>query len=123
MGLVLDGTFNATEGMLEVVRAGKITPHILNQIQAISDRAIKGNQEPKSTLDEIVDLLPVGLAAPIKKLGASNPLVTILVILAVANSVGFLQTNLTSVYRNLVPTDPQSHPTLEASPQQSARDR
>lgn len=106
MGRVMDGTFDALNGLLSIRDAGPVSRSVLQKVREIAERAAAGNVDPASALDQITDLLPPGSAAAIKKLGAKNPLVAILIVLAFIYYMSGIVNNLTTGYRNIFPSAP-----------------
>jgi hypothetical protein len=108
MGRIMDGTFDIIEGILNLKNAGPVSQEVLAKIKALAQNAESGNTDPKVALDEIAEFLPRDSAAAIKKLGAQNPLVAILILLAIVNGLAGSVGGLVTAYRTLNPSAPIS---------------
>jgi hypothetical protein len=120
LGLVVDGTFEAIGGALQIKRAGPVTQLLLSRIEALGEDVKRGKITPSSALDDILELLPEELAAPIKKVGAKHPALAIYIVClviigltaAAATQVASAFNEIARAYSFISPASPSPLPSI-----------
>jgi hypothetical protein len=111
-GMVLDGTFEAYQGALNIKRAGKVTMAVLARIRQLAAEAQAGKKDHREALDEALELLPPETAAAVAKLGLTNPLAVLLLILTVLVPISEIASNVATTIQATRPNDPASNTTI-----------
>ncbi|BBU61826.1 hypothetical protein MSC49_17610 [Methylosinus sp. C49] len=106
MGVIMDGTFDIADGAMRILRSGRVTQEVIDRLRKLAEEAKSGSIAPEKALIEAIDILPSEAAAVVKKLGANNPLATLLILIFILTSLSTIGNNVASAFKASRPSDP-----------------
>ena len=110
MGIIIDGTYTALDKLYAYFKSAEGTV-VIPSVQAIARSVGSKTKAAEDGLDEITELLPNDLKAPVKKLGVKSALGGILIVLCVIGAVAKAGADFSTIYKNLSPSLPTA-PTI-----------
>lgn len=105
MGVILDGTYSAIDGLYRFFMSPEGRPAVQKIYEVVRDVAAQ-EKTPDAGLTEIASFMPSDLGAAVKKLGSKNPLTAFLVLLAMISSLALIGSNVATIYKTLSPNAP-----------------